>query len=285
MAALSALRTDLFVKLRDTNNRILTAPSQVNTLLNNALQEWCNRTDELRQENAYDVVSGQFDYAAPTDMNKLLLAIWMPTRTPIEIVNVHELEAVGGYAPTGAGVPQMLVVEGVQGSYRLRLWPAANATSSTTTINDAGGISSSDTTCGITASANLRAPSGWILCQSEKILYQGNASNSLTILRRGMGGTTAASHADALTVTQCDLHIVYARQPAALSSDTDIPEINARWHSYLVWHALASAYRLDGRGPEADAAERKWEMCVRQGATAVRRSTGASPAHVLGSPY
>lgn len=283
MAALSALRTELGVKLRDQNNRILTS-AQMNVLFNNALDEWCSRTEELRQENAYSFTAKEFDIAGPTNMLKAIAAYWTPTRTWLDVVNQSEFVRIGGYDHIGSGIPYALLVEGPSNAPRLRVYPAAPATSATTTLNGAVG-STTATSITVAATSSFRSPSGWVLIDTEKVLYQNTSSTQLLLCRRGVGQTTAATHSDGATVTQLDLHLIYARQPTALSADTDAPEINARFHRFLVWHALATALRLDGRDAQADRAEAKWEQCIAEGKSAVKRTLGASPAVVLDSGY
>lgn len=280
MAALSQLQTDLALKLADSNNRILSA-AEMTALENQAQNEWVNRVEEIRQENAYNVVSKQYDYAAPSDIIKVIAGIWMPTRTRLEVIGNTEGVFEGAYSWLGRGVPSSLMIDGKNGAYRYRLFPAPSSTSAATTINQGGGISNSVTTIPVASTATFRSPSGWVLIESEKILYQDTTATSLLLCRRAMGGTTAATHADTTAVTQLDFHTIYSRQPAPLSASTDIPEIDARWHYYLNWWCLATALKLDGRAGESQLAERKWEQSIREAKRAVKRVQAATPFCIL----
>jgi len=68
----------------------------------------------------------------------------------------------------------------------------------TTTMNDSGGISNSDTTMTVT-DGTIFMVGDVINVESEYMLVTAVSGNDLTITR-AYGGTTAASHADALTV-------------------------------------------------------------------------------------
>lgn len=275
MAALSAIRTALYVRLGERNNRTV-SNAEALTLINNGIEEWVSNTEELRAENAYSVTANQYDYAAPTDCIRPLFAEWGPTKAPIEVISAQELQDRGGYGLNSVGVPRFLVYDGVGASMRFRLYPAPSSTSATTTILDTGGISSSDTTIGLTAVSGMRSPAGWVGIENEKILYQNISSLNLTLCRRAMGGTTAASHADGTTVTQLDLHVVYLRRPALLSADADVPEIAGN-HLVLVEYALWQALEVGGRvNAQYEHAKEEWlkKLGVAK-ATASKARTGS----------
>ena len=278
----SALRTDYETKVRDANNRILTDAEYL-VLLNGAIREWQNRTEELRRENAFTVTARQFDYAAPSDILKLVTAIWMPTGSELEVVAPTELMRLGGYRLRVVGTPALISQDENNG--RIRLYPAPPASSAATAINQGAGIDASVTTIPVDSTTTFSEPGGWALIQSEKVLYQSLDSTNLLLCRRAMGGTTAATHADDIAVTQCDLHLIYSYVPAALTADGDSPPFNSRWHEYLNWFVLATALKLDGRMQDAMAAEAKWEASIRQAIRSVKRVQSASPFGSLGTGY
>ena len=279
---LSELRSDYEVKVRDANNRILT-DAQYLELLNQGCQEWQNRTEELRRETALATTVKQFDYAAPTDIIKLIGAIWMPTESELEVLGPTEAVRFGAYGLRHVGTPSYIWQDENNG--RLRIYPAAPESSATTTISDAGGISSSDATIGAAATSSFRSPAGWMDIESEKILYQNTSSAQFLLCRRGMGGTTAATHADSTAITECNLHLIYSYFPAAISADTDEPAFNERWHRYLNWYVLATALKLDGRATDAAAAEAKWEQGVAQAKRSIKRVQSGSPFGFMSTGY
>lgn len=283
MAALSALRTKLGLKLTDQNLRILTA-AQMNSLLNEAVEVWCDNTGELVQEDAFPVTAKEFFVDAPADVHEIKDAWWaVNAYSPIKVTNHIELDEIGGFELNrSGGTPIAILLEGSNASnnatdLKFRLFPAPTSSSQATTISDAGGISSSDTTIGIASSSGLSSPSGWVKIESEKIFYQNISSTQLLLCRRGMGNTTAASHADSTAITKCDLIVRYTRLPASLSSDADVPEINGRFHKYLIHYALMEALALDGREKEASREERKWKAILMQGKRWVRNIKAGAP--------
>lgn len=75
----------------------------------------------------------------------------------------------------------------------------------TTTMNDSGGINTTDTSVTLTASDSFPA-TGTVLIGTERIQYGGNNTGTevLSSLTRGSFSTTAASHSDGATVTNIE---------------------------------------------------------------------------------
>lgn len=69
-----------------------------------------------------------------------------------------------------------------------------------TTLNDAGGISSGDTSMVVASATGAPAANFRVLIDSELILVTAKSGTTFTITR-GIEGTSAASHADGATVT------------------------------------------------------------------------------------
>lgn len=290
MAALSALRTRLKVKLTDQNTRILTN-AQLDTLLNEALEMWVDETEELYQEDAFDVVAKQFNYDAPADILAIKYASWGPASySPIEPVGYTEFQEGGGLQlNAGNGVPSMVMLEGSNSSnnptdLRYRIWPPPSATSTSTTLS--GAITAGTVSISIVSTSGWRTR-GWALVDSEKFYYQDldTSTKQLKLCRRGQGNTTAASHSSGATIKQCDVILKYTRRPAALSSDADVPEINQRFHKYLLNYALAEALELDGRPEQAETFRKQWEKAIAQGRRHIRSLIAHSPFYQLQSPY
>ena len=79
-------------------------------------------------------------------------------------------------------------------------WGGNVVGATTSTINEGGAFSNSDTTLTLTSAASFPS-SGTIQIGSELITYSGKSSNDLTGLSRGANGTTAAEHSNGATVT------------------------------------------------------------------------------------
>lgn len=286
MATLTQLQNKLYLKLSDQAARVLTS-AQATELINEALDEWSAVTEEIVQENAIAVVSKQFDYPAPTtDIIKIINATFIQTgEFPLEVINQNELQDYGGYnLRYKSPVPMALVYEGNNAGYRIRLFPAPGSTSQATTLN--GGINGSVTTIVLTSTSGMRT-AGWVMIDSEKILYQDldTTTNSLLLCRRGMAGTTAAAHLNLAAVTQMDLHYVYSKRATQLVSGSDVPEIDVRYHYLLADGALATALRLDNREDEAVVVERKWMSELMRAKAQIARVRKATPNNFLQGWY
>lgn len=80
------------------------------------------------------------------------------------------------------------------------IWGGQATAAATTTMNDSGGISATDTSVTLT-DASAFPSSGYINIGSEIIQYLSKSSNTLSNLNRGQFATTAAAHSDGVTVT------------------------------------------------------------------------------------
>lgn len=85
-----------------------------------------------------------------------------------------------------------------RGSYRHKRWSAGTQTS--TTLNDAGGINDTDLSAVVTSGTGFAIGDYWQI-ESEMVKVTSVAGTTIGI-SRGQGGTTAAAHADASTVTK-----------------------------------------------------------------------------------
>lgn len=285
MPALSVIRAGAQVKLRDQNQRILTNP-QIDVLINDALEKIASLTEEVRRENAFTMTAKQYMVTAPTDVITPKSASWMPVvGGELEVVSHDEFVQKGGYDLRVAGsIPKLLTVEGQQGAYLFRLWPPPGSSSATSTLNGAI-VDPAATSITVTDGTQFRSPSGWVQIDSEKIHYQNVSSTQLLLCRRGVGGTTAATHLTLATVTQCDLHVYYSRRPDALSGDSDVPSINDRWHECLEDYVAWVGYLLDGRPNDAAVFEKLWQRHLHDARASVRRQQGAQPRMILPGGY
>ena len=80
------------------------------------------------------------------------------------------------------------------------VWGGQETAAVTSTLNEGGTLSATDTTITLTSAASF-PDNGVIVIESEVIIYTGKSTNDLTGCQRGSYGTTAATHADGTTVT------------------------------------------------------------------------------------
>lgn len=143
--------------------------------------------------------AGLFVPANATSGNNLTIGLYEARR--------HRNSAIIG----GVSFPDNLVTNGYAAALKQHGFgvPLVGIRPQTaTTLNDAGGISNSDTTITVTSGATLEAAPGWVRITSangkELIYYGGKAGNNLTSCIRGQF-CTAVAHADGSVVEQATL--------------------------------------------------------------------------------
>jgi len=95
--------------------------------------------------------------------------------------------------------------------------PKQSVASKATAINDVAGISA--VVLAVTVDDTTEFPEyGTLLMGSEKCTYVRYSDTVFTLLARGVEGTTAATHADDVVVTLCDIEITYYKIPTALTA-------------------------------------------------------------------
>lgn len=157
--------------------------------------EWANRGINLWtiEQGFIPIVTGQGCYPIPVDTIDLLDMVTRtgngtPQQTDINISRISE--------PTYMTIPNKLA----QGR-PIQVWinrQSGQSNATTATLN--GSISSTDTTITVNNISQL-STNGFILIGSETIYYQAISGNQLINCARGQNGTTAASHADAASIT------------------------------------------------------------------------------------
>ena len=265
MANLGDMRTDLRTRFVDEDGRFLT-DDNCDLYINLAYHDFVNKTESNRREWAFGVTANKYCYDVPKDMIKPGAMMWMKdSRRPLKFRQLSFFADNGGLDLTSFGPPNFYTFHqgdsGASGAPQFRLWPTPSSSSETTT--NTGLFSAAATDLPVTDSSNFRA-TGWILINAELVLYysKDDATNTLKQCVRGMGGTKAANHLAAQTVTQMDAHMWYYYQPLDLSTGTSIPEIPLPYHDLLVTGALFRALKADGRMQEAQATVAEWNSGI-----------------------
>ncbi|MEK9208033.1 MAG: hypothetical protein AAB922_06095 [Patescibacteria group bacterium] len=111
----------------------------------------------------------------------------------------------------------------------IHLFPKPSSAASSTTMNDTGGISATDTSVTITSNSGFRATGGFyrFIIESEVIYATATTTTTFTGLLRGRENTTAATHADGLTITERDLVYTFQVEPqdmVDIIDETIVPE-------------------------------------------------------------
>lgn len=107
-----------------------------------------------------------------------------------------------------------------------------------TTLN--GAIDAVVTTLTVASTANYPAPSGKVVIGTERISYTGFTATTFTGCTRGVDGTTAAVHSDAVTVTQYAVATTGGASMRFLGAST-----SSTWKTFVF--EAAGAYYVNGR--------------------------------------
>jgi hypothetical protein len=84
-------------------------------------------------------------------------------------------------------------------------WIEDTLSPQTTTMNDSGGIDASITTMTVATGTGAYFKEGDIIKVESELMYVDSISTDTLTVVRGFGGTTAATHADSLTVTKATI--------------------------------------------------------------------------------
>jgi hypothetical protein len=209
--------------------------------LNQGYRNFCAQTEYLEKIKAFRMIANQYEYDVPSDMQSIREIRWQD-KHDVDGRDVGDFNRYIGMADQLSDRP--LHYKLFPSTTKIRLYPIPNAASASTTMNDAGGINTSDVTVTLT-DASAFPSRGRILIENEQILFYAKSGNTLSQLVRADGGTTAASHADATTVYYAPLEVSYSYMPTAMTTggsavDCQLP---VEYDEALIAYACAIAFR------------------------------------------
>ena len=111
----------------------------------------------------------------------------------------------------------------------IHLYPKLSTAAQTTTMNDSGGISATDTSMTVTSTSGFRVMGGFyrFIIDSEVIYATAVTSTTFTGMLRGRENTTAILHSDGATITSRNIVYTFQVEPTDLvdiSDETIVPE-------------------------------------------------------------
>lgn len=248
MAKFSALKKEALRRINDISGAKITT-AVMGDFINNALEDWATSVEPMLYTYGWAVTAKQFRYDLPDNWMKPKTVHWYQNgEYPVQYMSPKDFQRRGymDWDQTSTTPQAYTIID-----RDLWLGPPPSTTGNTSAMNDAGGISATDTSVIATDGTKFRTNSGVVKIEDELIMYQNVSTNTLQLLIRAQGGTTAATHADATTISRCDLVATYFAVPAALSATTDAPVIETRWHKTLLYSAIAQALNALGREDEA----------------------------------
>lgn len=209
------------------------ADSELNSLIDYGQEDFASRTEMLRDIDTQSVVSSQEKYDLPSDYvavkkveirrGDTVYLLW-----PDDIKEFFD----GTLTQNGTPCRYNIFMED------LFLKPSTSYSDQTTALN--GSLTATATTVTVDSTASF-SQRGRITVESEVIDYTGTTSTTFTGCTRGVEGSTAAAHADDITVTQRGLWIWFAKKPAVLSSDASTLALPSQFDRSPAYWAAAKA--------------------------------------------
>ena len=139
-----------------------------------------------------------------------------------------------------SGTPRYFIVK----EGKLHIYPATDAAATTTTLGAA--ISTTSATTITLASVSGLEDRGRALIDSEVIEWQAISGSTIINCRRGLEGTTAATHLIGVAFTERNIEYDYYKTLADLSADGDTSSVPTRYHEALVLYAAGRWYEKLG---------------------------------------
>ena len=180
--------------IRDYARTLLSEPSpsywsntELNTYINDGLEDFCNQTDCLEDISTASLVAYKADYAIPTDSTKIK-QVEIVKGNSVYLLRPEDLqEHYEGTVKSTSNPPNYYNY--FEGNLRLRERPSTSAQSTTLSAE----ISSTSATSLTVTSASGLPRMGRILIDSEVIVYWAISGTTLSPCVRGAEGTTAAT--------------------------------------------------------------------------------------------
>jgi hypothetical protein len=168
-------------------------------------------------------------------------------------LNVVVLEEADTIWPNSQGPmatqPLSAYVRKLGSDLSVGLWPVPPDSDPTTTLVGAITATTPDPITLVSTTDFLTY--GYVLIDAEIIQYQSLTATTIGVLSRGIGGTTAAIHADGATVTHLGFWIKGRRLPTTVTGSLSPVEVPRGWISHLETYVLGQI-RLSQKGRETE---------------------------------
>jgi len=274
MATASSILDDTRSKFGDTAKNFITDALGL-TWLDQGQKELSWELRPLRRMKGYTVSANQDSFATPDDVIlPEVVGHLRQIRRTLRRVTPGEYRQQQSMAQNAVGEP--VIWTEIDG--RIYVWPRYSTASLTTTVN--ASTTAAATSVTMSSTGNLRSY-GMVTVDSEEMEYTAKTSTTITGVRRGIGGTTAATHVSAATVTQLDFEMIYARHATSLASQVDELEIKEVWHYPLLqYYVMYCAYMAEGSKDKAEHMYQMWRAGIERSKEVEKRRHSAGPLGV-----
>lgn len=235
--------------------------------LNEAQRKFSSGAWLLERRKGQTVSARQDRFAYPDEL-VMLEGVWLLKSIERELdwVDVEEYRRRVSNVRTDTGQPRIYTLY----EREVRVWPRLSKASDQTTLESASANDAATTTLSV-ASTGIFKSAGRAVVGAEEFEYTDKTATTFTGVRRGTGGTSAASHATGATVKEVDLELWYRRTPASIATGSDSPEIPEVWHEYLIPYMLYLELKALGRNEEADEQLRTYAALENEAKNNVKR--------------
>jgi len=248
MATAGSMMTSIRKILGDPNGDFAN-DNTIYDWLNRGQGQFCQNVLALDEIHDYPIVAKQSRYDLPSTCIIPIWIQWYQSRVAkLEYTPPNLWARVEERNPSATGTPDRYTVIRNQ----LLLGPQVPTTSSKTHLGS-GAMTTANTTISLATTPIFRSK-GFIKVDSEVIEYTALATTTMTGCARGLHGTTAATHASGVTVTQIDLQMLYRRTPAVIAATSTVPDIPLVYHDHLEMYALYLGWLARGDSEKAKAA-------------------------------
>lgn len=236
MPTLTNLRDEVRQRIGETSTTHFT-DAQINAVLNEAQRDFASVGGIVEADTGYSLVANQYLYTSPANyINSRYLLFEEDTK--LRYITHRELFNFLRAQPDSKGDPEYWSLW----DREIRVFPAPSASADSTQLDGAA----TDTATTITVDSTTGFPtSGRIKINSEEIQYYNTNATQFLQCRRGMAGTTAASHLDNDAVNELNLRLFYYKDPDAMTAGGDVPEIPAPYHDILIYYAASMLKNKD----------------------------------------
>lgn len=259
MPTASYLIADMQVKLGDPSGNIFSTGNLLNWL-NEAQKDFCLKVTPLRQIDATVIGTGFNTFAIPSD--KIIFdGVFSRNQigTKLKALTFDDYNTQVGACPGAVSKDSDSWTELDQTLY---VYPAYGSGPVSTLCPF--GENSTAVTIRVNSTTGFKAWGRILTTRGEEIEYASLDSTHFYGCSRGLGGSTAQNISKGSRITQCDLWMVYRKNPVVMTAMTDIPEIKTTYHEYLELYAMYLAYRQVGEMEKSAVIYQKWQDVVKR---------------------
>lgn len=237
--------TFLRQRFADTNSDFLT-DALVLTILDSSQNRIVTDFMQLRRMTGFAISADQNSFTIPTNCVMIEVA-WHARNLKRVLQKVTPAEYYARQQVVDGAVGDPVIWTEMEG--KVYVWPRYSSASNTTTIT----ATMTTTSAPVVATTSQLTTQGMVQIDSEYIEYNNKGSSgTLSGVTRGVGGTTAATHATGATVTQLDFQLLFRRTAASLSTLGETLDVTSDLREPLEAYSLYLAYLAEGSQQKAE---------------------------------